>query len=476
MANDTITIGCSADISTAFTRAQHNLSKEFESVQGITGVFDDLIPSGGTFPLNSSFAARVTTLAQQRLNFARLNLWQPMVGGQENCDTSCQPPVTTVDFANAQHNWYRLFWINYKTEPYCLTQLFADKLNVVENIAQVLMNLKSLSRDLIDEFARNNHVAIARHKWLGLAPASGTPTLTQGDWAFATDANGFPDTSVIILEAGIDPNEIALLSVGGMLNNIRERGSRIGTFPVNGDVPVLTDWMTFQELPFRDTNVRADNRHRQPGALAPSLAATTNYAGYQLKPDQFAHRYNYSPDDAEYPGQTILRRVNAWQDETLSEGCFSDVSDDYENASFTLVTPWGGPVFKKELGEMPSTAGSGTSFANPTKPWNGMNWVWFNEVNEVTPQNSHRNLGYWDLVSQFAARPMKFGNDGHVILVRRFPFTGITGTCATLAVTGDGSVDCTNTCPAMDFFPPALEEYTTCGCWNPDGNCPDPSE
>jgi hypothetical protein len=469
---DTITIGCAGDISNAFTLAQHNLDREFMHIEGITGVFDDAIPDGGSFPLNSGFAARVTTLAQQRLNFDRLNLWQNMVGLQEDCATSCQPPTEVVDFANAQHNWYRLKWIAYNTTPYCLTTLFADHLNIQEQIAQVFMDLKMLSIDLNDEFARDNHVSLAANRWMGYAPTNGTtPSLRFDDWHFATDANGNADTSVIILEAGVDPNAIALLSVGGFLNIIRDRGTRIHTFPVNGEIPLYSDYLTFQDLPLRDTNVRADNRFREAGVLNPDYASTLGYAGYRLKPDQFAFRYNYAPNDPAFPGQTILRRVNAWSNQPMSEGCWSDESEDYENASFQITIMWGGSTFKRQIGSMPSSAGSGTTFNNPTVPWNGMNWVWFNEVNEVTPANMDRNLGFWRLVAQRAAKPVDFGKRGHVILHRRFPFTGITGTCATLSTTQGASVDCTNVCPAMDFFPPPLEEVYTCGCWNPAGLC-----
>lgn len=470
---DHITIGCGADVSNAFTLAQHDLDKNFMAIEGITGVFDDMIPDGGTFPINTGFAARVTTLVQQRLNFARLNLWQPMVGLQENCDTSCQPPTATVDFANAQHNWYRLQWIAYNSSVYCLTQMFADHLNIQEQIAQVFMDLKMLSIDLNDEFSRNNHVALAQNRWMGIAPSSGNPRLTNDDWHFATDANGFADTSVIILEAGVDPAEISLLSVNGMLNVIRDRGTRIKTFPVNGDIPLVSDYLTFTDLPLRDTNTRADNRFRDPRALNQTYAETMNYNGFNLKPDQFALRYNYSPDDPDYPGQTVLRRVNPWQDEALSEGCGSVDSEDYENASFQISILWGGSTFKRQIGAMPASAGSGTVWNNPQVPWNGMNWVWHNEVNEVTPQNMDRNLGFWRLVSERAAKPVDYGKRGHIILHRRFPFTGITGTCAALSTTSSGSVDCANTCPAMDFFPPPLEEYTTCGCYNPDGVCPE---
>lgn len=469
---ETIVIGCESDLSNAFTRAQHTLDRDFGAIESpLNGIFDGMVPDAGSFPINSGFAARVTTLAQQRLNYEDLNLWQPMVGLQENCDTSCQPPTKVVDFANAQHNWYRLFQIAYNTKVYCLTQLFADKLNVQKQMAQVFMNLKKLSLDLNDEFARTNHAGLAQNRWMGYAPATATPSLRFDDWHFATDSNGFPDTSVIILEAGVDPNFISLLSIQGILNIIRDEGLRIGTFPVDGEIPLLSDYLTFSELPLRDTNVRADNRFREASVLNPAYAATTSYGGFRLKNDFLAMRYNYVPNDPAFPGQTILRRVNPWQNQPLSEGCWSNTNPDYQRASFQISVPWGGSAFERQTGSMPATAGSGTSFANPQVPWNGMNWVWKNEVNEVTPCNQDRNLGYWRLVAQRAAKPVDFGQRGHIVLHRRFPLSGITGTCATLSTNTNGSYDCDLVCPAMDFFPPALEDYIVCGGWNEDAIC-----
>jgi hypothetical protein len=67
--------------------------------------------------------------------------------------------------------------------------------------------------------------------------------------------------------------------------------------------------------------------------------------------------------------------------------------------------------------------------------------------------------------------PIEFGYRGNVILHRLFPNRGITRSCQTLGVNTAGSPDCTNTCPPLDFFPPALVERFTCGGFNPDGVC-----
>jgi len=54
---DAITISCSSDISNLFTRAQHNLDKQFDNIDGMDGVWTGMIPEGGSFPVGSGFAA-----------------------------------------------------------------------------------------------------------------------------------------------------------------------------------------------------------------------------------------------------------------------------------------------------------------------------------------------------------------------------------------------------------------------------------
>jgi len=54
-------IRCSADISKMFTEAQHLISRVFDNLNGMRGVFSDMIP--GTFPENSGFCSRITTVS-----------------------------------------------------------------------------------------------------------------------------------------------------------------------------------------------------------------------------------------------------------------------------------------------------------------------------------------------------------------------------------------------------------------------------
>jgi hypothetical protein len=463
------TLNCVGDLSNHFTRAQHILHDVFDLIEGVDGVFDGLIQDGGQFPNQSGFAYRITTLAQQRLGAQALNQWKAMVGLQTDCATSCIAPTTVVDFGNAQHTWVRLMNVAYNTKPYCLTQLFADKLNIQAQIAQIFRDLKFVTKDVLDEFARNNQVGLSRNLWLGYDPSSTNPSLQRSKWRFATDANGDVDTTYIILDSDIDPNFISLLSTD-LINKIRNRGIPTGTFKPDGQITFLTDYETFSNLPLFDTNRREDNRFRAPVVLNPEYVATTSYAGYGLKNDYFSLRYYWTTSDPLYPAG-VLKRVFHWADEEISEGCFSDTAEAYENADFQLSIPWSMlGVFKRQNGEQPLSAGSGTNFRATDSPWAGT-WRWINETNNYTPCNEDYEIGYWRMNLRKAAVPIEFGYRGNVILHRLFPNRGITRSCQTLGVNTAGSPDCTNTCPPLDFFPPALVERFTCGGFNPDGVC-----
>jgi len=463
---DPITISCSSDISNLFTRGQHNLDKQFDNIEGFDGVWSGMIPEGGSFPVGSGFAARVTTMGQQRLSFQRLNAFQPMAGLQSDCAVSCDPPTEQVNFANADHKWYRLMNAAYNSVPYCLESMWADALNLSENIQNIFTSMKHLTMDVMDEFYRNNHAGIAANQWMGYVEDDGTQKLLRQEWRFATDANGNIDTTYVILDPTVNPNNISLLTVGGVLNRIRNQGTYVGTFPVDGEIPLVTDYETFSNLPLYDTNVRADNRFRAPTTLNPAYAATTSYAGYKLKNDPFSLRYYWTLDDAAYPSG-VLKRIDQWSNNTMSEGCYSNVSQDYEDADFQISFPWGKSTFTLQNGMQPTSAPGGVNFAATAAPWRGA-WRWVNEVNEITPCNVDRNKGFWRAVFKLAAKPYESGIRGHAVLHRRFPFTGVTKVCRDLTTPVGGSVDCTNTCPPLDWNPPALVDVFTCGSWNSD--------
>jgi hypothetical protein len=301
---------------------------------------------------------------------------------------------------------------------------------------------------------------------MGYVENDGTQKLLRQQWRFATDANGDVDTTYVILDATVNPNNISLLTVGGLLNRIRNQGTYVGTFPTDGEIPLVTDYETFSNLPLYDTNVRADNRFRAPTTLNPAYAATTSYAGYKLKNDPFALRYYWTTDDPAYP-DGVLKRIDQWSNNPMSEGCYSNVSQDYEDADFQISFPWGREVFMLQNGMQPTTAPGGVNFAATAAPWRGA-WRWVNEVNEITPCNVDRNKGFWRAVFKLAAKPSESGIRGHAVLHRRFPFTGVTKVCRDLTTPVGGSVDCTNTCPPLDWNPPALVDVFSCGSWNSD--------
>ncbi len=466
------TINCVGDLSNHFTKAQYFLDPIFESIKGVDGVWKSLIMDGGQFPVNSGFASRVTTLAQQRLGYADLNLWRPMDASLSDCDATCDPPTKFVDPGNAQHQWYRLLEVAYNTTPYCLDQIFSNHLNPQEQIAQIFWDIKMITSDVMDEFDRNNQVGLSAYRWMGYDPTQaqgGSPGLLSQEWRFATDANGNVDTSIIILDPSVTAANIAMISTD-MLNLIRNRGIPIGTFSPEGQVTVVTDYQTFNDMPLYDSNRRTDARFRQPAATDPSYAATQSYAGYDLKNDFFALRY-YATTDAAYPGTTVLKRVFQWANNTMSEGCWSNVNQAYEDADFQISIPWSDmrPVFVRQNGEIPLSAGSGVNFQATASPWNGT-WRWLNEINEITPCNVDRNKGFWRMVLKKAARPIQFGQRGNVILHRRYPTRGITRSCQTLGTLTTGSATCP-ACPAVDFYPPPLITRFSCGGFNSVGAC-----
>lgn len=461
-----ITISCSEDISNLFTRAQHDLDTQFQNIDGFDGAWAGMIPEGGSFPVGSGFAARVTTMGQQRLSFSRLNAFQPMVGLQAGCEVSCDPPTEQVNFANADHKWYRLMTAAFNSVPYCLESMWADALNLSENVQAIFASMKHMTMDVMDEFYRNNHAGIAAFQWMGYVEDDGTQKLLRQQWRFATDANGNVDTTYIILDSTVDPDNISLLTVGGVLNRIRNQGTYVGTFPRDGEIPLVTDYETFSNLPLYDTNVRADNRFRAPTVLNPAYAATTSYAGYSLRNDPFSLRYYWTTTEPGYPAG-VLKRVDQWSNNAMSEGCYSNVSQDYEDADFQVSFPWGRAAFTLQNGMQPTSAPGGINFAATAAPWRGA-WRWVNEINEITPCNVDRNKGFWRAVFKLAAKPLESGIRGHAVLHRRFPYTGVTKVCRDLGAPVGGSVDCTNTCPPLDWSPPALVDVFTCGTWNPD--------
>jgi len=466
-----IVLSCQADLANLFNRGQHDLDRQLRMIDGWDGALDGLFPSGGSFPLGSGYAARVTNMMQQRLSYGALGGWTPMVGMQPTCEASCDPPTQELNFGNGEDVWFRLMTKAYNTIPFCLERMWSDALNLPENIQNIFANLKHVTSDTRDEFLRTNHAAIAQWRWAGYVNNAGTQSVLQQQWRFATDANGNVDTTYIILDPTVDPNNISILSVRGLLNFIRSYGIPTGTFTPGGEIPIVTDYETFSNLPLYDTNTRADNRFRAPGVLNPEYASTQSYAGYRLREDPFTMRYMWRPGGT-VPGYPlgVLQRIDSWSAMQMSFNCGSNTNLDFQNADFQVSWMWGGPTFGVMSGETPLSAPGGVNFSDPASPWNGT-WRWVNEVNEVTPCNQDRNKGYWRSVWKKAAKPMLNGFRGHLVLHKRFPWDGITKLCRTLQTTPTGgSGDCSDTCPPLDWYPPTLTDIWVCGRYN-DDNC-----
>lgn len=458
-----ITVSCQDDIRNIFTRAQHNLEKEFKLIDTIAGRWEGRVPNGGNFPIGTGFAQRITTMGSERMQPHEMQ-WLPMVGLQDDCVATCDIPSREVNLGNADHLWYRVYSHAQHTQPFCLEKMLADALNLPSQIRNILMNLKRRTVDVLDEFFRSNTMALSMHRWLGIDTGTNNGVVRDQLWRFEQDANGTININKIILNAGIDPNNIALPSVS-MLNWIREYGSYDGAFPLDGNVPIMADFEIASELPKYDTNVRADNRYRQPGALDPSLGGVDAYAGYRWDRDPFLARYYWDTDDANYPNG-VLTRINHWTSREVSEGCVTEANTDYLNGDFTvlifqqpLIWEWQGYETPNPP-EMPFEQPFGAS---------GM-WKFVNEVNEITPCNSQRTKAYWQMILKRAARP-NMPSLGHLALVRRYNSRAVFKSCKALTVPVGGSYDCTLTCPPFDHYAPALVTRQVCGQWNSAGWC-----
>lgn len=445
-----------------FTRAQHTLSTQFGLLEGPIGFWDGRIRNLGTFPNSSGWAFRDTTLGFQRPRVTQLK-FNPMVGLQDDCSATCDVPAEEVKLGNADHIWTRMTQLAFNTEVFCLTKMVSDALSLPTQIRNNIRNLRDITSVVLDEFKRTNYAVISRNKW---AAVDGINSPRRGLWRFATDANGIADTNYIILDPGVNPADLSLPTVP-ILNYIVMTGSYNGAFPRTGGATLITDWETIQELPKFDTNVRADNRYREPSALDPSLPGTSaRYAGYQFDNDMAGMRYSWTLDDPAYP-QGVLKRVEPYTQKAVSEGCWDEVSQDFMEADFALSPFYNPDVMGLMTANLPNPPDM--PFDQPQSPYNGM-WRFINEINEITPCNVDRTKAFWRMVFRMAARPINSGELGHVLLHRRFNTRGPVKSCRPLVVAVGGSVDCDDSCPPFNFFPPPLNDVVVCpGLYNADG-------
>lgn len=457
---------CGIDtIRNIFTRAQHTLETQFGYLEGVTGIWDGRIKNLGNFPNSSGWAIRDTTLGFQRPRVTTLR-FNPMVGLQDDCASSCDVKTNLVRLGNADNIWTRMMEYAENTEAFCLVKMLGDALSLDQQIRNHLRILKTRTGEIMDEFKRSNYYAIARNKWMSV---ENNNSPRRALWRFAQDANGQPDVNYIILNPGIDPNNISLLTIP-QLNYIIDTGTYNGAFPRGGGGEVITDWETIQEISKYDTNVRMDNRYRDPSVLNPAYPGDgrKSYAGLDWFRDPTAMRYYWTTSDPSYPNG-VLKRIETWTDKQVSEGCWDEVSTDYLEGDFQLSGFYNPDIMGLMNANLVNP--TGMPFDQPQSPYNGM-WNFKNEINEVTPCNQDRTKAYWRMVMRMAARPINNGELGHVFLHRRFNSRGPQKSCRPLVVPVGGSYNCTQTCPPLDWQPPALVVRNVCGHYNAAGsNC-----
>ncbi len=455
-----ITISCTEDLRNFFTRAQHVLDKEFAIIEGVEGVWAGKIRSGGAFPVGSGWAARTTILGFNRPRVTGAPKFQPLVGLQTDCATSCNSPARTVNLGNADHKWYRMTEYAENTEAFCLKSMWGDALNLPAQIKNHVRNLKARTHELMDEFDRANYAAISDNKWLGVDGIQPRRQL----WRFEEDVNGTVNVNKVIIDAGVDPNDISLLTQE-YLNYVRLTGTYNGAFSKQGPAPIITDYETMSEIPKQDTNTRADNRYRSPEKLDPALGAVQSYGNWDYTFDPFCMRYFWDLNDPNYPNG-VMTRIDQWTANPVSEGCMDEVSSDYLEADFQISLPFNPEVYLRQTLNLPTNLPE-MNYSQPASPYTGM-WRFINENDPVTPCNTDRNMAYWRMVMDMAAKPQqRFW--GHAIFHRRYNRTGTIKSCRSLVVPVGAYYDCSMSCAPFDFFPPALVSRTTCGAWNPAG-------
>ena len=466
---DDIVLQCTDDLRNFFSRSQHYLEPEFRKIDALEGSWDGKIRNAGNFPVGTGGRARVSTMGPERMSHEDME-WTPLIGLQEDCVASCNVPSREVTVGNADHRWYGVFTHAQHTTPFCLETMWLDALNLPSQIRNRYENLKRRTVDVLDEFYRKHQVAYSDNKWMGVADGTNSGQIRKGLWRFEVDANGTPNVNKIIIDPSVldvddTPSNVGLLSVD-TLNWIRNYGIYDGAFPKKGMVPIITDYETSDMLPKYDTNVRMDNRYRAPGTLDPSYDAVRSYAGYSFDTDDFSYRYFWDTEDPNYPNG-VLTRISHWKNRQVSEGCISGASEDYLNADYILTIPFNPNVWEWQNYETPNPPHM--PYERPDSPYNGI-WRFINEVNEVTPCNSQRNLAYWQMILKKAAKPDR-PHLGHVVLHRRFNSRGVFKSCKTLTVPVGGSLDCSHTCPPLDHYPPAYVTREVCGKWSGNGPC-----
>lgn len=337
------------DLNNIFVRMSRELEPYFRRVEGYESFWKDLVTFGGDFPVAAGFAARISLAKRHEVG--------PPQGNQ---------------------HWYRLLQSTYNAPPVCLEALWADALNLPDELERFFTHLKLKTSDFVDDFCRTSHASISANRLLE------DTKIRVGEWDFTQDKNGVRDINQIIFNCEVNPNEILSLSKT-QVHRVYESGFYDMSFPEGEEVRLITDRDTFKKLPYWDTQRRnLEGR----GVEGTSLSMI-------LQEDKFPLRYNWDDD------QKILVRVPHSDEEK------------YQNADFQISIPFSHqPVFTLQFGG-----------PRPVTPenWFYQFWVWVNDCNEVTPCNVDRNKGFFRFISKLAARPKNGGQSGNLILHRRYP-------------------------------------------------------
>lgn len=477
MADNVITLGCYQDLSNFLSRSQNYLSTEFGLIEGLNGTWQGRIRSGGVFPQATGFAARHTVLGFQRARETEIK-FTPMVGHQDDCTASCNSQPIKRKIQSVDHRWYRVMNHSEYTEPFCLKTMWQESFELKQQIQNIFNNLKMVTMTINDEFSRSNQVYYSDNHWIAVDDGTNTPRIMNSQstpsimgktWRFEQDVNGNFNVNKIILDPTINPANIGYLTVD-VLNRVRQWGIYRMAFESGKNIEVITDWDTADYIPKIDSNQRLDNRFREPTSLNPAFNAIKSYANYDFVEDPLLMRYFWDLNDPNYPGG-VLTRIEAWNGVQASEGCIDDVSQAYLDADFQISIPFNNKQWDFQTMSYPTSL-PGQNFEQPFAPYSGM-WTWQNNVSDqITPCNLERNMGYWYMVWEMAARPDR-PQLGHAVLHRRFNTRGVIKSCRPLqvAVSGSYAANCFTPCPPYNFWPPALVVRQTCGRWNNTGTC-----
>ena len=203
------------------------------------------------------------------------------------------------------------------------------------------------------------------------------------------------------------------------------------------------DW---DDLLHRDAELREDFRYANPGLLIDGVGKFKTYRG-------FSHIYHLTPPrfklaSKDASGNQVFQRVDAYNEESVTQGVRFEPSTEYQKAEYALGTIILKNVYEKQIPPAPPSKIAGATF-NAKK--NDGTFEWINNRNDET--NPRGEVGYFMAGYNMFAKPL--GNHEYALtfLYKRYPHTPLTlhdlneATAGVIAVTsavaddadGDGS-------------------------------------